>query len=234
MSCIPKRNAISSGYHFSSWQVSLALSYSKILHMSEFQAYLQLGFEHITDSQGYDHILFIMALCTVYTLVDWKKVIILVTAFTLGHSVTLALATLGFVSMNPDLIELLIPITIVITAAINFSYKEKKSSFRQPSSGVNGRYLLALLFGLIHGLGFSNYLRALLGKEADIVTPLLGFNIGLELGQLIIVFIVLTIAFVLIELLRVTRLSWVHILSGIIAGMALSLIIQNEYLPTLF
>lgn len=202
--------------------------------MSEFLAYLQLGFEHITDSKGYDHILFIMALCTVYTLVDWKKVIILVTAFTLGHSVTLALATLGFVSINPDLIELLIPITIVITAAINFSYKEKKDRSRYSSKGTNGRYFLALIFGLIHGLGFSNYLRALLGKEADIVTPLLGFNIGLELGQLIIVFIVLTIAFVFIEIIRMARLSWVHIISGIIAGMALSLIISNEYLPTLF
>ncbi|REA56552.1 HupE/UreJ family protein [Dyadobacter luteus] len=201
--------------------------------MSEFLAYLQLGFEHITDSKGYDHILFIMALCTVYTLVDWKKVIILVTAFTLGHSVTLALATLGFVSVNPDVIELLIPITIVITAAINFSYKDIKSRNRNASQGVNGRYFLALLFGLIHGLGFSNYLRALLGKEADIVNPLLGFNIGLELGQLIIVFIVLTIAFVLVEIVRVARVSWVHILSGIIAGMALSLIINNEFLSTI-
>lgn len=201
--------------------------------MSEFLAYLQLGFEHITDSKGYDHILFIMALCTVYTLVDWKKVIILVTAFTLGHSVTLALATLGFVSVNPDVIELLIPITIVITAAINFSYKDIKSRNRNASQGVNGRYFLALLFGLIHGLGFSNYLRALLGKEADIVNPLLGFNIGLELGQLIIVFLVLTIAFVLIEIVRIARVSWVHILSGIIAGMALSLIINNEFLSTI-
>lgn len=200
--------------------------------MSEFLAYLQLGFEHITDSKGYDHILFIMALCTVYTLVDWKKVIILVTAFTLGHSITLALATLGFVTVNPDVIELLIPVTIVITAAINFSYKDPKTRSRRASQGVNGRYFLALLFGLIHGLGFSNYLRALLGKEADIVNPLLGFNIGLELGQLIIVFIVLSIAFVLVEIVRVARVSWVHILSGIIAGMALSLIINNEFLST--
>lgn len=201
--------------------------------MSEFQAYLQLGFSHITDSLGYDHILFIMALCTVYTLIDWKKVIILVTAFTIGHSITLALATLGFVNVNPDWIELLIPITIVITASLNFFYRVQKAGLEPQAKASNIRYPLALFFGLIHGLGFSNYLRTLLGKEADIVSPLLGFNVGLELGQLIIVFVILSIAFVVIEILRVQRLSWIHILSGIIVGMSLSLIINNEFLQSL-
>ncbi|MCE7061911.1 HupE/UreJ family protein [Dyadobacter sp. CY343] len=196
--------------------------------MSEFQAYLQLGFEHITDSNGYDHILFIMALCTIYTLIDWKKVIVLVTAFTIGHSITLALATLGLVSIDPDWIELLIPITIVITACLNFFYTVPKGSYAKRDDNTMLRYGLALFFGLIHGLGFSNYLRALLGKEAGIFNPLLGFNVGLELGQLIIVFIILSIAFLLIEILRVQRLSWIHILSGIIVGMAFSLILNNE------
>lgn len=164
---------------------------------------------------------------------DWKKVIILVTAFTVGHSITLAMATLGLVQVNPDVIELLIPITILITAILNFSFKEKRPVYNQKKSEFTFRYPLALIFGLIHGLGFSNYLRALLGKEANIVNPLLGFNIGLELGQLIIVFVVLSIAFVLIEILRIAKLSWVHILSGIIAGMALSLIINNEYLQSM-
>ncbi|MCF2503711.1 HupE/UreJ family protein [Dyadobacter sp. CY107] len=201
--------------------------------MSEFQAYLQLGFNHITDSLGYDHVLFIMALCTVYTLIDWKKVIVLVTAFTIGHSITLALSTLGFVNVNPDWIELLIPVTIVITAALNFFYVVPKASFSPNEKSSQIRYPIALFFGLIHGLGFSNYLRTLLGKEADIVNPLLGFNIGLELGQLIIVFIILSIAFVMIELLRVQRVNWINILSGIIVGMSLSLIINNEFLQNL-
>jgi len=196
--------------------------------MSEFQAYLQLGFDHITDSRGYDHILFIIALCTIYTLVDWKKVIVLVTAFTIGHSITLALATMGIVKVNPDVIELLIPITILITAFLNFFHKNKKGSSYMKERVYSIRYPLALFFGLIHGLGFSNYLRSLLGKEADIFYPLLGFNIGLELGQLIIVFIVLSIAFVVIEILKVQKISWIHILSGIIVGMALSLIINNK------
>jgi hypothetical protein len=201
--------------------------------MSEFQAYLQLGFDHITDSNGYDHILFIMALCAVYTLIDWKKVIVLVTAFTIGHSITLALATLGYVSIQPEWIELLIPVTIVITACLNFFYKIPKSSFSQKEQNSRLRYPLALFFGLVHGLGFSNYLRALLGKEAEIFNPLLGFNIGLELGQLIIVLVILSIAFVLIELLRIQRMSWINILSGIIVGMALSLILNNALFKTL-
>jgi hypothetical protein len=201
--------------------------------MSEFQAYLQLGFNHITDSNGYDHILFIMALCTVYTLIDWKKVIVLVTAFTVGHSITLALATMGYVTVKPDWIELLIPVTIVITACLNFFYKIPKSSFSQKEQTSSLRYPLALFFGLVHGLGFSNYLRALLGKEAEIFNPLLGFNIGLELGQLIIVLIILSVAFVLIELLRIQRMSWINILSGIIVGMAVSLIINNAFFKTL-
>ncbi|PWJ60213.1 HupE/UreJ protein [Dyadobacter jejuensis] len=202
--------------------------------MSDFQAYFLLGFEHITDANGYDHILFIMALCSIYTLVEFKKVFILVTAFTIGHSITLALATLNIVSIAPDLIELLIPITILMTAFANFFYKPPVFSFIQKSPKVNYRYPVALGFGLIHGMGFSNYLRALLGGEADIVYPLLGFNLGLEIGQLIIVVVFLSLSFVLVEILRVTKLTWNLIISGIIAGMAISLIFQNEYLPSLF
>jgi hypothetical protein len=201
--------------------------------MSEFQAYLQLGFSHITDSNGYDHILFIMALCTVYTLIDWKKVVILVTAFTIGHSITLALATMGLVSIDKDWIELLIPVTIIITASLNFFYQVPKSSFSKKETTSTLRYPLAMFFGLIHGLGFSNYLKALLGKEAAIFNPLLGFNIGLELGQLIIVFIILSVSFVLIELMRIQRVNWINIMSGIIFGMAFSLILNNPFFRTL-
>lgn len=196
--------------------------------MSEFLAYLQLGFEHITDSNGYDHILFIIALCTTYTLIDWKKVLVLVTAFTIGHSVTLALSTLSMISIRPDVIELLIPVTILFTAILNLFHKVPKNNFAASQKGYSSRYPLALGFGLIHGLGFSNYLRALLGKEADIVNPLLGFNVGLEAGQLIIVFIFLLIAFILTELFRLSKVNWNLILSGIIIGMAFSLIINND------
>lgn len=202
--------------------------------MDDFLIYLRLGFDHITDPSGYDHILFVIALCAVYTIRQWRQVLILVTAFTIGHSVTLALATLQLIHYKTAFIELLIPITILITAVVNFSFREPASrTFSASSAYRSGRYVLALLFGLIHGMGFSNYLRSLLGREADIVKPLLAFNIGLELGQLVIVSLVLGLAFVMIDLLQRSRLRWTLVVSGIVAGMALSLIINNEYLSKL-
>ncbi|MBC7571924.1 MAG: HupE/UreJ family protein [Spirosoma sp.] len=197
--------------------------------MDDFFIYLGLGFDHITDPRGYDHILFVVALCAVYTLQQWRQVLILVTAFTIGHSITLALATLQFITYSTSLIELLIPITILITAITNFFFREPRTRTmlvadkNQP--GRVWRYALALGFGLIHGLGFSNYLRSLLGREADILQPLLAFNIGLELGQLLIVGLVLSVAFLVLEVLRGSRLRWVLAVSGIAAGMAISLIL---------
>src|SRR5690606_30408879 len=125
---------------------------------------------------------FIIALCAVYLFRDWKKVLILVTAFTIGHSLTLALATTGWIRVNSDVIEFLIPVTIALTAFFNI-LKPKPSKSR----GIQTNYVFALFFGLIHGLGFSNYLRALLGRESSLFEPLLAFNLGLEVGQLFIV-----------------------------------------------
>ncbi|GAB4040262.1 HupE/UreJ family protein [Spirosoma jeollabukense] len=203
--------------------------------MDEFFIYLRLGFDHITDPKGYDHILFVIALCAVYTIRQWRQVLILVTAFTIGHSITLALATLNLIHYKTDLIELLIPITILITAITNFFFQQSKSrsSLKPQTSNRSWRYGLALTFGLIHGMGFSNYLRSLLGREAAIVKPLLAFNIGLEIGQLVIVGLILSLAFVLVDILRSSQLRWTLIVSGIVAGMSLSLIINNEYLGEL-
>lgn len=195
--------------------------------MSEFQAYLQIGFEHITDPKGYDHVLFIVALCTIYTLRDWKKVLILVTAFTVGHSLTLALATFNVISFRQDVIELLIPVTILITAIVNMFYDIPKTTLVRQEKGSPMRYALALGFGLIHGMGFSGYLRYLLGDESSIWQPLLAFNLGLEAGQLLIVLILLIITFLLVDLGRVPKRTWNYIVSGVVAGMALSLILNN-------
>ncbi|GAB4000993.1 HupE/UreJ family protein [Spirosoma daeguense] len=203
--------------------------------MNDFLIYLQLGFDHITDPGGYDHVLFVIALCAVYTLRQWKQVLVLVTAFTIGHSITLALATLQLIHYKTEVIELLIPITILITAITNLFFQEPKSksvSISQQSKS-RWRYGLALAFGLIHGMGFSNYLRSLLGKEANILEPLLAFNLGLELGQLLIVALILALAFLVLEILNNSRLRWVLVVSGIVAGMAISLIINNEYLSEL-
>lgn len=188
--------------------------------MSEFQLYFILGKDHILDyAHGYDHILFVVALCAIYVVRDWKKILILVTAFTIGHSTTLALAIFNIISFNASLIEFLIPLTIFITALSNLFRKE--TSLTQGRLQVN--YLLALLFGLIHGMGFSNYLRSLLGKDQSIITQLFAFNIGLEFGQIIIVGIFLAVSFIAIDVAKANRRYWKLVLSSAIAGIALIL-----------
>lgn len=194
--------------------------------MSEFKVYFQEGREHILNLEfGYDHILFVVALCALYLMRDWKKVLILVTAFTIGHSVTLALAALDIIPVNEKLIEFLIPVTIFITAASNLFKKEESLSNR----AIQINYGYALLFGLIHGMGFSNYFRALLGKDREIVSQLLAFNLGLELGQIIIVVIFLTASFIFVDLFGVSRRDWKMVISSAVAGIALILIKDTWY-----
>ncbi len=193
--------------------------------MEEFRIYTKLGFDHITDLNGYDHILFIVALCAVHRFSEWKKILILVTAFTLGHSLTLALAVLDIIEVPSELIEFLIPVTIVLTAIFNL---RKPASKKQRSFGSLS-YWLAAAFGLIHGMGFSNYLRSLLGKNSDIVTQLLAFNIGLEIGQLLIVTLLLVATFVLVDIAKVKQRMWSVWLSGLAAGAALVIMSEKWY-----
>lgn len=191
------------------------------LLVNEFQLYFGLGKDHILDYiNGYDHILFVLALCAVYTIHDWKRILILVTAFTIGHSVTLALATLQLIAVNTQLIEFLIPVTILITCISNLFIKEIIPSKRP----VQTNYFLALFFGLIHGMGFSNYLRAILGKASSIASPLFAFNVGLEFGQIIVVGIFLLLTFIVLDLLRGNRRDWKMVVSSAIGGIALILI----------
>jgi hypothetical protein len=181
-----------------------------------FLLYFELGWQHILDLGGYDHILFVSVLCGVYLLADWKKVVVLVTAFTLGHSLALALSVLNIVRVNADWIEFLIPLTIVLTAFGNITNRQK-----------NLKYGMAAFFGLIHGMGFSNYLRSLLGGEADLIMPLLGFNVGLEFGQLVIVLIVLLLAHFLIRFMKVSSRDWNLFLSSAIFGIAFIMCIER-------
>lgn len=187
--------------------------------MSEFELYFGLGRDHILDYRnGYDHILFVVALCAMYLVRDWRKLLILVTAFTIGHSITLALATLQLIPVDAALVEFLIPLTIFITAVSNIF---RSTEISERSTYINYGY--ALFFGLIHGMGFSNYLRSILGKDQSIVTQLFAFNVGLEFGQLIIVGIFLIIGFVLVDLFTVDRRDWKQVISSAIAGIALVL-----------
>lgn len=194
--------------------------------MSEFQLYYGLGFDHILDVNGYDHILFVIALCALYQSTDWKKVLILVTAFTIGHSITLAMATLRIINVNADLIEFLIPVTILFTAISNLFTKEGKIA----EGRILRNYLYAGFFGLIHGLGFSNYLRALLGEDTTIVMQLFAFNLGLEVGQIIIVGLFMVLSFFFVSLGGVTRRDWKIVVSSAIGGIALMLMLDTQYL----
>ncbi|MEP1086416.1 HupE/UreJ family protein [Algoriphagus sp.] len=192
--------------------------------MNSFELYFRLGLQHILDIHGYDHILFILALCAVFIPRDWRKVVILVTAFTIGHSLTLALATFKLVNVNAELIEFLIPVTIAITAFITI-LRPKPSS----GKGTSINYIFALFFGLIHGLGFSNYLRSLLGKEASIWEPLLAFNLGLELGQLVIVGIYLLVTSILVGIVGVSRKEWTLVVASMVFGVALMLMLETKF-----
>lgn len=193
--------------------------------MSVFRLYLDLGIEHIMDFRGYDHILFILTLCAVYFFKEWKRVLILVTAFTIGHSTTLVLATFDLVRISTGLIEFLIPLTIFLTALFNATYRYEKVNKRLHLV----KYGAALFFGLIHGLGFSNYLHSLLGSEENIVKPLLAFNIGIELGQILVVVMIMSLTWVVVNVLRARRREWNLLISG--AGLGIALILMIERFP---
>jgi hypothetical protein len=192
---------------------------------SEFLVYLRLGFDHIADLGAYDHILFIVALSAGYGVANWKQLLVLVTAFTVGHSVTLALATLRLISISSALVEILIPLTILVTACYNAVEARGSRDMSGPGRRTHQiKYALALGFGLIHGLGFSTFLRAVLGEEESIALPLFSFNVGLEVGQIGILSVVLLSTFVVIRWVRVKRTSWVFMLSGFTGVAALALL----------
>ncbi len=161
--------------------------------MSDFGFYFSLGWEHIISWDALDHQLFILALAAIYLLKEWKQVLVLVTAFTIGHSLTLALTIFNVIHFPSNWIEFLIPCTIVLTAISNLFQK----NFTPRSIRIN--YFLALFFGLIHGMGFANKLRYILAKDQSIGWSLFGFNVGLEAGQIVVVIIVLAISFLFVQ-----------------------------------
>lgn len=185
-----------------------------------FPVYLKLGFHHILDLQGYDHILFIMALCAIFSWKDWRRVLILVTAFTIGHSVTLAMSALDIIRVDASLIEFLIPITILLTALQNLWYKPGQSKRWMI------QYALALFFGFIHGMGFANFFKSLLGLEANIVVPLLAFNLGVEIGQLCIVACFFILNYLIVGKSEWLKKYWIIAISLICAAMAIYLMIK--------
>ena len=189
--------------------------------MHPFQFYLKLGFNHIANFNGYDHILFLVVLCAVYQLKQWKKILILVTAFTIGHSITLFLVSFDIFSIPSRYVKLLIPITIMITSLHNIRSIEKIKN-----SNMSKNYFLALFFGLIQGMDFSNYFKALIMSPEEIIIPLFAFNIGLEIGQFLIVFVIVLISYVFLSVLKVKYYSWNLFVSGAAFGVSLISILE--------
>jgi hypothetical protein len=190
--------------------------------MGDFGFYFWLGWEHIISTDALDHQLFIAALAAIYLLKDWRQVLILITAFTVGHSLTLALSVLDIIRFPTNWVEFLIPVTIVITALSNLFQKK----FTSRSVSIN--YFLALFFGLIHGMGFANSLRSmLLTKDQSLGWSLFGFNVGLEAGQIVVVMILLLIAHIIVNLVRVNRRDWVIFLSAAVFGLALKISLER-------
>jgi hypothetical protein len=189
--------------------------------MSDFSFYFGIGWQHIMSWDALDHLLFIAALSAIYLLRDWKQVLILVTAFTIGHSLTLAMSVLDIIRFPSNWVEFLIPCTIVFTAASNLFQR----SFTTRSIRIN--YLLALLFGLIHGMGFANTIRFMLAGDQNIAIPLLSFNLGLEAGQIAVVLILLLIAHLVVTVLKINRREWVIFLSAATFSLALKLALER-------
>lgn len=189
--------------------------------MTDFLFYLKLGWEHIISLDALDHQLFVLVLVAVYTYYDWRKILVLVTAFTIGHSVTLALSVLDIVRISADWVEFLIPLTILITAADNIFMRNKQTSLMRLN------YYLALVFGLIHGMGFANTARLMMAQEQNIFTPLLGFNIGLELGQVVVVLIILLLEFLLIQFLKLKKIYWMVFASTVTLIISLTICIER-------
>lgn len=190
--------------------------------MNDFGLFFQMGYEHIADLKGIDHIMFVAALCIRYQFADWKKLLWLVTAFTIGHSITLALSVFNILNYSTSWIEFLIPVTILITAISNVFVKKFVYKAKFPLI-----YFFALFFGLIHGLGFSNYLKSLLSKGENIVPELLAFNLGLEAGQLLIVLSILFISLIFVNLFKVNRREYILFISGGIFAIALQMALER-------
>lgn len=188
---------------------------------SDFMFYFELGWSHIVSLDALDHQLFILALVAIYTIKQIKQILILVTAFTLGHSATLALSVLDIIRFDSKWVEFLIPCTIFITALVNLFKNGKRSK------NVQVNYFLALFFGLIHGMGFANSVRMMLAKDQYIGWGLFGFNLGLEVGQIVFVALTLLISSVVLYFFKIRQRDWVIFLSSAVFALALQMALQR-------
>jgi len=194
------------------------------MKMDDFMLYCKMGLNHVLDFSAYDHILFLIVLAVVFSYYELKKLLWLVTLFTLGHSITLALSAYGVLNISMDLIEFLIPLTIFITGVINIVNSNKK-----PTKKDNTNLIFALFFGLIHGLGFSNYFKMMIGQQEEKILPLIEFALGIELAQIIIVFGIIFLGLVFQNFLKVTKRDWILVCSSIVIGFAIQMMTERVF-----
>ncbi len=187
---------------------------------------VEYGINHVLDFNAYDHVLFLMVLTVPYVFKDWKRVLLLVSVFTIGHTLSLILAAYNIVSINGVLVEFLIPLTILIVALYNV-FKEGK---RVKEHKIGNLFITTLFFGLIHGLGFAREFKMFIGKDESKVVPLLEFALGIEISQIIIVFMVLFLGFIGQTIFRFSKRDWVMVISAIVVGLVIPMIINSDLL----
>ncbi len=193
--------------------------------MSEFWIYFQIGLKHVLDIHAYDHVLFLIALAVPYAFKDWKRILLLVTIFTIGHTVALLLSVYGVVAIRVNLVEFLIPITIFITALFNLFTAGKSSK----TESINVIFFITLFFGIIHGLGFSNYFKGILGGSANSkLLPLAEFALGIEAAQILVVFVVLILSYIVQTIFRFSKRDWTLVMSSFIIGVIIPMLIESE------
>jgi HupE / UreJ protein len=195
--------------------------------MSDFLIYLEIGFKHVLNINGYDHILFLMALTVTLSFKDWKKVLLLVTVFTIGHALSLLLSVMGIIIIQSQLVEFIIPITILITAGIHlFSFKKATKP-----NGTNLMVLITFFFGTIHGLGFSNYFKSILsGTPAQKIIPSIEFALGIEAAQIVIVLVFLLFSYILQHFFRCSKRDFVLVTSALVIGITLPMLLESSFL----
>jgi hypothetical protein len=192
--------------------------------MDDFFLYVKMGLSHVLDFSAYDHILFLVVLAVVFNYNQWKKVLWLVTLFTIGHSITLALSAYGILKIRVDIIEFLIPLTIFITGVINIISLKNTSKGKE-----NINLIFALFFGLIHGLGFSNYFKMMIGQEESKLLPLIEFALGIELAQVIIVLGILIMGTIIQKLIKNSRKHWIIICSSIVILISIQMMFERVF-----
>ncbi len=196
----------------------------KSIIMSEFWIYFNIGIKHVLNIGAYDHVLFLIALTIPYAFKDWRRLLLLISLFTVGHTLALVLSVYEIVYIKSNLIEFIIPITILVVAIFNLFTAGKNNK----NESISLIAFVTLFFGIIHGLGFSNYFKTILpGKSADKLLPLTEFALGIETAQIIVVFVVLIISYIVQTFFRFSKRDWTLVMSAFIIGVIIPLVIQS-------